>query len=278
MFMQGGETQHTERDRLSVILAVTLASATLFRFIELPTLVWGVRHILGSPLQLSFGGNWLLTLLMVGLVATGTFSLIQGHPHRDTQERLLIFSLINPALGTLLASLLLIRATSWPVWLVTLLVGGVLIGLLIHLNYRAFSSESSGYTSARTMLNIADYLLGFALCSVILQAQERALITGPAIFVLIALLAFDLLSASGADWPMVLLFGGIIALLVGEMAWVLGYWPISTWTAATMLTLELYLLSGLSYQYLLGRLTRKVLLEFGIVAMLMFVLVLWIRP
>jgi len=45
-----------------------------------------------------------------------------------------------------------------------------------------------------------------------------------------------------------------------------------------MLTLGLYLLSGLSYQYILGRLTRKVLLEFGIVALSMFILVLWIRP
>ncbi len=276
--MSRGESQNTERERLSIVLAATLASATLFRFVELPTLVWGVRRIFGSPLQLTFGGDWLLTLLMVGLVATGTFSLIQSHPLRDSQERMLIFSLITPTLGTLLASLLLIRATSWPVWLVTLLIGGVTIGLLIHLNYRAFSPESPGYTTARTVLNIADYLLGFALASVILRAQERALITGPAMLALMGLLACDLLSASGVKWTKVLLFSGIIALLVSELAWVLGYWPVSTWTAATMLTLALYLLNGLSYQYLLGQMTRRVLLEFGIVAMIMFVLVLWIRP
>ncbi|MBN2391801.1 MAG: hypothetical protein JXR84_13830 [Anaerolineae bacterium] len=278
MFMSRGESQNPERERLSVILAATLASATLFRFVELPTLAWGVRHILGSPLQLSFGGDWLLTLLMVGLVATGTFSLIQSHPLHESQERLLIFSLITPTLGTLLASMLLIRATSWAVWLVTLLIGGVLIGLLMHLSYRAFSPDSPGYTSARTLLNIADYLLGFALTSIILREQGRALITGPAMLTLIGLLACDLLSASGARWTKVLLFSGIIALLVSEMAWVLGYWPVSTWTAATMLTLALYLLSGLNYQYLLGQMTRRVLLEFGIVAMIMFVLVLWIRP
>ncbi len=278
MIMSRGESQNTERERLSIVLAATLASATLFRFVELPTLVWGVRRIFGSPLQLTFGGDWLLTLLMVGLVATGTFSLIQSHPLRDSQERMLIFSLITPTLGTLLASLLLIRATSWPVWLVTLLIGGVTIGLLIHLNYRAFSPESPGYTTARTVLNIADYLLGFALASVILRAQERALITGPAMLALMGLLACDLLSASGVKWTKVLLFSGIIALLVSELAWVLGYWPVSTWTAATMLTLALYLLNGLSYQYLLGQMTRRVLLEFGIVAMIMFVLVLWIRP
>jgi len=278
MFMSGGESQNPERERLSVILAATLASATLFRFVELPTLAWGVRRILGSPLQLTFGGDWLLTLLMVGLVATGTFSLIQTHPLHASQERLLIFSLITPTLGTLLASMLLIRATSWPVWLVTLLIGGVLIGLLMHLSYRAFSPDSPGYTSARTLLNIADYLLGFALASIILREQERALITGPAMLALMGLLACDLLSASGVRWTKVLLFSGIIALLVSEIAWVLGYWPVSTWTAATMLTLALYLLSGLSYQYLLGQMTRRVLLEFGIVAMIMFVLVLWIRP
>lgn len=278
MIMARGESQNPERERLSVILAATLSSATLFRFIELPTLAWGVRRVLGSPLQVTLGGDWLLTLLMVGLVATGTFSLIQSHPLHESQERLLIFSLITPTLGTLLASLLLIRATSWPVWLVTLLIGGVLIGLLMHLSYRAFSPDSPGYTTARTVLNIADYLLGFALASIILRAQERALITGPAMLALMGLLACDLLSASGVKWTKVLLFSGIIALLVSELAWVLGYWPISTWTAATMLTLALYLLSGLSYQYLLGRMTQRVLWEFGIVAMIMFVLVLWIRP
>lgn len=278
MFISGGESQNTERERLSVILAATLASATLFRFVELPTLAWGVRRILGSPLQLTFGGDLLLTLLMAGLVATGTFSLIQSRPLHASQERLLIFSLITPTLGTLLVSMLLIRATSWPVWLVTLLAGGVLIGLLLHLSYRAFSPDSPGYTSARTLLNIADYLLGFALASIILREQERALITGPAILALMGLLACDLLSASGVRWTKVLLFSGIIGLLVSEMAWVWGYWPVSTWTAATMLTLALYLLSGLSYQHLLGQMTRRVLLEFGVVAMIMFVLVLWIRP
>lgn len=278
MLSTRGDTRHTERDRLSIVLAVMLASATLFRFIELPTLAWGLRQILGSPLNLSFGGDWLLAILMMGLAATGTFSLLQNHPLFETRERSLLYCLITPTLGTLLISLLLIRAPTWPVWLVTLLIGGVLIGLLIHLSYRAISPESSGYTSARTMLNIADYLLGFALLSIIMQAQGRALVTGPAILLVCGLLAFDLLSASSVSGNAVTLFGSIIALLEGEIGWVLGYWPISAWTAATMLTLGLYLLNGLSYQYILEKLTRKVLLEFGIVALLMFILVLWIRP
>lgn len=272
------KTRHVERDRLSILLAVTLISATLFRFVELPTLPWRVRRIFGSPLSLSFGGDWMLTLLMMGLVATGTLSLMQNHPLRDKKERLLSFSLITPTASALLTSLLLIRAASWPIWLVTLFLGGVLIGFLIHLSYNAYSPEIPSYPSSRTMLNIADYLMGFMLFSLILQEQERALVTGPIILILSGLLALDLLSASGVKPNAVILYSGIIAILEGELAWVLGYWPISIWTAATLLTLGLYLWSGIGYQYLLGQLTRQVIFEFGIVTLLMFALVLWIKP
>lgn len=272
------EKPHAERDQLSILLAMTLASATLFRFVELPTVAWGIRRIFGSPLNLSIGGDWLLTILMMGLVATGTYSLMQNHPLKNTQERPLATSLIPPTIGALLISFLLIRADSWPIWLGTLLLGGVLIGVLVHLSYRAFSPESPGYPSARTMLNIANYLMGFVLFSLVLQGQERALITGPAILLLSGLLALDLLSASGAPTLAVLLFASVTALLISEMAWVLGYWSITSWTAATLLTLGLYLWSGVGYQYLLGRLTRRVVLEFSTVALVMFILVLWIQP
>jgi hypothetical protein len=38
------------------------------------------------------------------------------------------------------------------------------------------------------------------------------------------------------------------------------------------------MMSGVSYQHLLGRLERRIILEFGAVALLMFLLVLWVRP
>ena len=112
------QTSDTERDKLSVLLAIILASATLFRFVELPDISWGVQSVLGSPLGFDFGGEMLVVILIVGLVSTGTLSILQEHPLRDTQERPMLFSLITPAIGSLLVSLLLIRATSWILWLV----------------------------------------------------------------------------------------------------------------------------------------------------------------
>lgn len=56
------------------------------------------------------------------------------------------------------------------------------------------------------------------------------------------------------------LFSGVIALQSAELAWVLGYWPITPWMGAIMLTLALYLSVGVCYQYLLGKLTRQVVI------------------
>lgn len=269
---------HTERDKLSILLAVTLACATLFRFVELPTQTWGVAKLLGSPLGFTFDGQFLLVALVVGLVTTGTLSLLQDHPLSDQRDRPLIFSLITPAIGALLVAQLMVQAVSWPMWLVSLTFGGIVIGMLVHLSYRALSPEDTGYARSRTILNVVDYLVGFLLFSILLRIQGRALVIGPAVIILSGLLALDLLSSSGVDTRRVMLFAIIIAVLEGELVWVLGYWPISSWTAATVLTLGLYVWSGVAYQHLLGQLTRQVIIEFIIIAVLMFGLVLWIRP
>ncbi len=278
MSNQAIERLRPERDKLSILLAVVLTSVTLFRFVELPTLSWGVLQIFGSPLGFSFGGGVLLTLLVVGLVATGTLSIVQDHPQRDSRERPLLFALITPSVGALLISVLLIQASTWPLWLASLILGGATIGILVHLSYQAVSSRTPSYPGARTLLNVVDYLMGFVLFSLSLGQQGRALITAPSVLVVSSLLALDLLSASGAGTGRVMLYGATIGLLESQLAWILGYWPISTWTAATMLALGLYIWCGIGYQRLLDRLTQRIVVEFAIIALLMFVLVLWIRP
>lgn len=278
MLDRAREHLQPEWGKLSILLSVTLLSVALFRFVELPSLTWGELQILGSPLGIKLDGSTLLTLLVVGLVATGTLSIVQDHPLRESRERPLLFTLITPSIGALLVSIFLVQATTWPIWLASLILGGSTIGLLVHLSYQALSPKSPAYPGARTLLNIVNYLMGFILFSLTLGQQERALITGPAILSLSGMLAIELLSATGAETGLVLLYGGTIALLESELAWVLGYWPISTWTAATMLTLGLYIWSGIGYQHLLARLTQRIILEFATIGLLMFVLVLWIRP
>lgn len=267
-----------ERDRLSVVLAVTFTGVTLLRFVELPTFSWSVREILGSPLGLTITGDWVQVFLMMGLVASGTFSLLQTHPDRASRERPFLFYLITPTLGALWCALILVGVSSWPLWLGSLVGSGILIGLLMHLTYRSLSPRSAGFASARTLLNIAAYLLSFALFSLSLRARGRALVTGPVVLLLSGAWALELLSAGAMKQSAVWLFSGVIALQSAELAWVLGYWPITPWMGAIMLTLALYLSVGVCYQYLLGKLTRQVVIEFSLLTLAVFLLVLFIRP
>jgi hypothetical protein len=272
------DSHAAERDQLSILLAVALIGATLLRFVELPTFSWSVRRILGSPLGFTLDGNWLLPVLMMSVVGTGTYALVQTLPHRDSQERPILFSLITPLLGALFTSLLLLRASSWPVWLGTLLLTGLLIGLLVHLTYGVFYLDNPSYASFRTLLNLADYLLGFALFGIVLSAQERSLVSSPAILLLSGLLSLDLLSASSTSSSVLLIYGGTIALIEGELTWILSYWPISPWGAATVLILGLYIGSGIAYQHLLDTLNRRMVIEFVTLAVIVFGLILIIKP
>ncbi|MEA3309693.1 MAG: hypothetical protein U9Q70_09310 [Chloroflexota bacterium] len=255
-----------------------LTGATLFHFVDLPTYSWNVRRIFGSPLGFTLGNNWLLSLLLIGLVSSGTYSLMQTHPKNCSPERALLFSLITPTLSALFASLLLLNAPSWPTWLGSLLLTGLLIGGIIQLTYQVFALNTPHYASLRTLLNIADYLLASLLFGILLNAQERALVTGPAVIILSGLLSLDLLSASGVTARKVFLWGGVISLLEGELVWILSYWSISPWTAAMLLTLGLYVGTGISYQHLLGKLQHRMIWEFILIATAMFGLLLIIQP
>jgi hypothetical protein len=271
-------SQSVEQDRLSILLAVALIGATLLRFVELPTFSWSVRRIFGSPLGFTLGSNWLLPLLMMGVVGTGTYALLQPLPRTENQERPILFSLITPMLGALFVSMLLLSAPTWPVWLGTLLLTGLLIGLLVHLTYRVFYLDNPRYAGLRTLLNVADYLLGFALFGIVMSAQERSLVAAPAIILLSGLLSLDLLSASGTSTPAILTYGGLVALMEGELTWILSYWPISPWGAAMVLTLGLYIGSGIAYQHLLETLNRRMVIEFMVLAVIVLALVLIIKP
>ncbi len=266
------------RDRLSTLLALTLTSATLFRFVELPTFSWGVRRLLGSPLGFTIGGEWLLSLLMIALVASGTFAILH-EGHREHLRQPLLVGLITPSLTALASSLVLVRATSWPLWLGYLVGSGMLLGVVLALTDLAADPASTSYAWARGLLNLIDYFLAFGLYAAILTAQERALITAPLIFILSGLITLDLLAPTGAAGRTLLLYAAVLAFIESEMAWVLSYWPLAPITASAMLTASLYLMGGVAYQHLLGRLTRRLMLEFVSFAFLFLLLALLVvRP
>lgn len=271
-------TQQPTQGKLSVLLAVMLLSVALFRIVELPALSWGVFQVFGSPLGLRVGGQALLMLLVAGLIFTGTLAIVQEHPLASQRVRPLVFSLITPTMGSLVASVLLTQASTWALWLLAFIAAGIVVGGLVYLSYQSVAVEARGYTFARAVLNVVDYVAGFVLLSVILEQQGRALITAPAVALLSGLWIAELLSVTGASLKRVMLYSGAAALLEAEFVWMLAYSRLSPWGMAALLSIVVYVWVGISYQHLLERLNRRVIFEFVGVGMLMTLAVLLLAP
>ncbi len=105
--------------------------------------------------------------------------------------------------------------------------------------------------------------------------RVRALLSGPAITLVGGLLAGRLLWTGAVKPYGPQIYGLVIGLMLGLLAWVLSYWPLSTLAGGTLLFLFFYVTVGLIQQYLHGNFGRQVVLEYvGLALIALFVIFL----
>jgi hypothetical protein len=254
-----------DRNRLSVLMAVVLLGSLLFRFIELPEHVWRLEP-LGSPLEVHVTGVWLLTVLMVGVVCTGTNLVLHDHPHLGEHPgRPIYISWILPGVMAGLSALLLDRIASWPAWIGGLVLAGVSISLVIAAEYAVVCPDIAGYPTVRLALNMLAYLLVFVVFTLIYQTRTRSLITATLTMCTAALFSLDLLSVADVPFRRVLPLAGVVGLIVGEATWAVNYWHIRAWAGGLFLLLVFYVIVNVAHQHLLERLRTSILVEFAVV-------------
>jgi hypothetical protein len=265
------------RDRLSVLVAIILLVNILFRFIELPPTSWRLEA-LGSPLEIRFTSTSLLIALTVAFVVTGTRFVLRDHP--DVPNRLprpLYLSWVLPGLLAGLSVYVVHLAPTVRMWGGGVLLIGLLVSLAVGAEFIALSTDDPRYTRARLALNLLAYLLAFSLFYIIYQTRARSLLTATTMTVASFLVAIDLLSVADVSVGRVALYAGAVGLIVGEATWALNYWQLSSWTGAFALLLVFYVASGVAHQYLLERLSRRVLAEFGLVTIIALI-ILFLAP
>ena len=267
-----------DRDKLSVSVSLILVGLALSRFVELPEgrrLVSLSFTVLGSPLTLELSRSWLMAPLLAGLACAGTDSILRSHPL--PQGSTFAFWIL-PGLTTLLATVLLPRAPAWPYWLGGLALTGLFLSLIIVAEYRTVDPADPRYNLARLGLNVAAYLIALVLFALIYRIKARALLSATATAAGSGLLALELLRDTRQSPRRTGLYALIVGLVMGEVIWALNYWRMRSLTAGMSLLLTFYVLTGLSQQAVLGRLSRRVLLEFGLVALVGAALLLWLSP
>ena len=119
-------------------------------------------------------------------------------------------------------------------------------------------------------LVVVVYIAAFLLYASIYQLKTRSLFSAPAIIVVTFLLALRQLRlmAVPAPLPQAVVYAGVAALAAGEVTWALNYWPLNGLLGGAFLLASFYFLIGVFTHHLQGRLTRRMVAEYGAISAL----------
>jgi hypothetical protein len=181
-------------------------------------------------------------------------------------------------LTVLLAAVLLPQAPTQLYQMGGYVLTGLILILVISAEYYTVDPTHRRYLVARLGLNAWAYLLALVLFVLIYSAKARSLISATGVAVVGTLLALEFLRSAGRGFSRTALYALIAGLSTGEIIWAMNYWRVSGVTGGLILLLGFYVATGLANQQLQGRLTRRVLVEYAIVALLGLVVLLRFGP
>lgn len=250
-------------NRLSVAVGLVLLSLIVFLMIDLPSRTFTFWP-LGSPLTVQLSEQWLRAMLAAALAIAGAHSVVGAHPAaRRGQRRAGFTAWIAPGLIGFLASFLLPLAPSLPYWLGGLGLTILLLGSVILLEYYIVGRNAA---VARLALSLLTYGVTLAAFGLIYHSRARSLVTATATAAVSSLMAVSLLRDPDRPLRRTALYAGLAGVVMGESTWALNYWRIHALAGGVLLLLFFYVVVGVAQQYLQGSLTRRVLVEFLVVA------------
>ena len=253
------------RDRLSVLIALILLALALIPLLNAPGRSVGAS-VLGSELDIEITPAGLITLLAAGLACAGVDMLIRVHPRvRSGESGPTWVFWILPALTVIGVEQWLSHASSGLAWAAQLFASGAVMWIIIRAEYGTIDPDGPAAGRWRLVLNVAAYLLAFGLFATIWETRIRSLITASMTVAVALLISIDMMWVTRASARRVLLNAMPVAIVTGECAWALNYWRATAAMAGLSLVLIFYALSGIATQYLFGKLTQRVVIEFGAV-------------
>lgn len=141
-------------------------------------------------------------------------------------------------------------------------------GILLLSLGEALRPDRRFYQHGRFVSNLIFYLMIYVLFAMIYQTKLRGLITATSASGIALLGGLELLRSGPEGRRMNRKLAGLAALgglIVGELAWVLGYWPVGGLVGGALLLLSFYVVVGLLQGIRDGSFGRSMLLEYGAV-------------
>lgn len=267
------------RDRISVVTWVLVFGFALSLLLRVPTVEIGFRA-LGSPTQVELTATTLMALVLAVVASAGAEGLIRMHPKRQANRLGLTWAYwALPAAISIVTVVLLPGIPTRLLQVVVILIAAVLLMIAFYSLYATVEPGQPGFRRARFWLDALAYGVALLLFLFVYQARTRSLLSGTLIAFTASLLAVELLRNSTNETRHVLMYSAVVGLLLGEMTWALNYWPLLPGlTGGLLLLLSFYLAVGIALQGLQGRLTKRIMIEFGVFAVFAVVLIIVFGP
>lgn len=267
------------RDRIGVATWMVVLGLGVSLLLELPSAeisFWAF----GSPVTIPITGPLIAAVYLAVLAAAGAHSVVTVHSlyiTGATKRRTWTYWALPMAL-TILATMLLPTAPSAFIQVIGLLLSGVLLGLAYGGLYVTVAPGKPGFRRARLWLDALAYGSALLLFLFVYQTRTRSLVSGTLVAITALLLAIEILRTATDRSLVAITYGGIIGLVLGQVTWALNYWVLPGLTGGLLLLLIFYLMVGIAQQGLLGRLNRRVLLEFAIFTVVALALIVLVGP
>jgi hypothetical protein len=254
--------------RLSITVGVVLLGLVSSLLINLPVRTYTV-DVLGSPVSLYISGRYLVMALLVGLTSTGTDALVRAHPlarRRQLENSFILWTV--PALTVLLAALALPYAPNRLVWVAGVGLTGILLSLTMTAEYHTIDPQDAKFGSSQVFLSVMIYTLALTSFVLVYGTKSRSLLSATSLFIATALLTLERLRITGHSLSATGAYALVTGLIVGESVWALNYSRVPGVMGGLFLLLSFHVMTGLAYQNLIGRLTSRVAIEYGLVTLL----------
>jgi hypothetical protein len=255
-----------QSERLGTLVSLVLLGLLFSLLVPLPS-----RHVslevFGSALSFDFSGSMQLLLILGALVCAGVDGALRTHPRLASRSVFYTSTFWFLPMVIAMGGLIATHAVTWRGYQILLAAAtGIVITVVVRTQYRMAENGPASRREA-LLLKGAVYLAAFVLYIALYGARLRSLISASAVLLLSTGLSLELYRHAEKRTGRIWLYALLTGLAMSELTWGLNYTRASARLGGAFLLLTFYLFSGLAQQHLWGRLTRRVTVEYGLVAL-----------
>jgi hypothetical protein len=271
-------------DRIvSLVFIILIGLAVIFLVDGSPNTL---RIVLGGDLP-TITLSWFLIASLVVITCAGADLLARSHPQLQART-LPIINLgfaqfeVAPAFWILpsfsvVGSFAFFRLFSGALQgaafvLALIAAGGSLLAVLLGQHF-ALDRRPGVSQSAQIMLQVIAYLLAFGCFSAVYYTRYRTLYSASLIGITATLLAYALQAWLPRQGSM--LIAALVGLALAEATWPLNYWATTFLIAGTLLLVIFYVAVSLLQHHALGRLQRRLVIEYVLLGGGLFVALIY---